>query len=224
MAAVKPYTVVIPACNAADTIEAAIESVRQQTEPPESMIVVDDGSTDDTAAVVSALDAPVELIRQPNAGPGAATTMGIHHVRTPLLAMLDADDLWLPAKSSRQLTELAADPGLAAVFCRHETFDDAVHPHRNGQIMDSWGRCSIMVRTRIARQVGDVRDVPGRAGEMIDWLARMREQGHRMRMLPDVLVKRRIRPHSLGNARSGARNAAYLRVVREAIRRRRGSS
>ncbi len=215
------YTVVIPAYNAADTIEEAVISVLTQSVPPTALIVIDDGSTDATADVVDAIAGPIRLIRQANAGPGAATSRGMREVDTPIIGMLDADDLWLPGKAERQLAALAADPTLGAVFCRHELFGDTGQPSRNGRVADSWTRNAIMLRMSVARQVGDIIDPPGFAGDVVDWLARMREQGHRLLMLPEVLTLRRIRPGSLGHSRAGERNAGYLHVVRQAMLRRR---
>jgi glycosyltransferase involved in cell wall biosynthesis len=102
-------TVVIPAYDSAALIEQAIRSVRLQTRPPAEILVVDDGSTDDTAAVAERAGATV--IRQANAGPGAARNAGVRAASSPLVAFLDADD-WYTAdkleKSVRSLDELSA--------------------------------------------------------------------------------------------------------------------
>ena len=110
------YSVVIPAFNAAGTITRAIESVRAQTHAPAEIIVVDDGSTDMTAAVVAGLP-DVTLIRQANAGPGTARNRGVQASRTDWLAFLDADDTWLPHKMERQ-SLLAADDRVGMIHCR----------------------------------------------------------------------------------------------------------
>src|SRR5690606_31761302 len=107
---VMDYSVVIPVFNGADTIGAAIASVLAQDPPPKTVIVVDDGSTDDTAAVVAALAGPITLLRQENTGPGGATTHGLSIVDTPLIATLDADDLWLPGKIAVQMDHLRENP------------------------------------------------------------------------------------------------------------------
>ncbi len=84
-------TVVIPAYNASRTITASIGSVRQALAPALRIIVVDDGSTDDTAAV--AVAAGAEVIHQTNQGASVARRRGIESVRTPYLIALDADDI-----------------------------------------------------------------------------------------------------------------------------------
>ena len=98
-------SVVIPAYNAAATIAAAIESVLAQTRLPEEIIVVDDGSNDETSAVVERFGPIVRLLRQANAGCGQARNSGAREARGTWLAFLDADDLWLPTKLERQLPE-----------------------------------------------------------------------------------------------------------------------
>ncbi len=108
-------SVVIPAYNSVATIGRAIDSVLSQTRPPEQIIVVDDGSTDGTAAAVSEYDERIDAVRQPNAGPGAARNRGIQEAKYPWIAFLDADDEWLPDRLERQIRILQARPDLAWV-------------------------------------------------------------------------------------------------------------
>lgn len=96
-------SVVIPAFNAAKDIARAIESCLKQTLPPIEILVVDDGSSDDTAAVVSAFAEPVRLLRKENGGPASARNLGIGVARGDWIALLDADDEWHPEKLERQL-------------------------------------------------------------------------------------------------------------------------
>src|SRR2546423_604804 len=92
------FTVVIPAFNAAGTIESAIRSVLAQTERAFELVVVDDGSTDETAerARFFASDPRVRVFTQRNRGPAAARNTGIAAGTAEYVSMLDADDLWLP--------------------------------------------------------------------------------------------------------------------------------
>src|SRR5205085_1624302 len=96
-------SVVIPAYNAGRTISAALASVFAQTYRDFEVIVVDDGSTDDTPERVDEWADRLVSIRQPNGGPGRARNEAIARARGRLVAFLDADDVWLPRKLERQV-------------------------------------------------------------------------------------------------------------------------
>lgn len=216
------YSVVIPVYNGTDTIADAIASVLAQDPPPKTVIVVDDGSTDDTAAVVAALAGPITLLRQNNAGPGAATTRGFAIVETPLIATLDADDLWLPGKIAIQIDHLRKYPEVAAVFCPLANFRGDPAGADFAGASGGWSRSTMLIRREVVADVGPIVDPLGRAGEMIDWFARAKEKGFSLVMLPETLALRRIRPGSLtwGNDKLGE---SYLQVARAALLRRRAA-
>lgn len=102
---------VIPTYNSAHLIRRALDSVVAQTRPVDEIIVVDDGSTDNTEEVVKAY-AGVRYIRQENSGAAIARNNGIFAAQSEWIAFLDADDEWLPDKILR-LTEAAGDYGVA---------------------------------------------------------------------------------------------------------------
>ena len=97
------YSVVIPAYNASGTLANAIESALAQTVIPVEIVVVDDGSSDDTSAISENYAPRIRTIRQSNAGPGAARNRGILETTSEWVAFLDADDSWVPRKMERQL-------------------------------------------------------------------------------------------------------------------------
>jgi hypothetical protein len=107
---------VIPAYNAAGFIERAIQSVLAQTRPVIEVLVVDDGSRDDTAAIAERCGAPVRVIRQANAGPSAARNHGARVAQGEWVAFLDADDAWRPEKLQQQ-AEYFDDSSVGAVHC-----------------------------------------------------------------------------------------------------------
>ncbi len=94
------FSIVIPAYNRSTLIEAALESVLLQSVTDYELIVVDDGSTDDTVAVATRFarkfSQPVKILTQPNAGPGAARNTGIANATGEYVAFLDSDDVWFP--------------------------------------------------------------------------------------------------------------------------------
>lgn len=97
-----------------------MESVLAQTIAPDNIVIVDDGSTDDSAAVVERLavsNAGITLVRLPgNSGAPTARNVGARHAAGDILAFLDSDDAWLPGKTASQLAMFAAHPGAPAVF------------------------------------------------------------------------------------------------------------
>jgi glycosyltransferase involved in cell wall biosynthesis len=131
-------SVVIPAYNAATTIRSAVASTLNQTRPVLEVIVVDDGSTDGTAAAVSALRDPrVRVVSRANGGPSAARNAGIAEARGDLVAFLDSDDLWLPGYAERAVTALssAANPGFA--YTDAYVFDTGRGQVKRGSAMDA---------------------------------------------------------------------------------------
>ena len=112
-----PVSVVIPAFNRAHLLGRAIESVRQQIDLEDEIIVVDDGSTDNTPEVVAAFrDSRIRYIHQSNAGAGAARNRGVSVATRPLIAFLDSDDEWLPGKLALQRRFMEARPEILFSF------------------------------------------------------------------------------------------------------------
>jgi glycosyltransferase involved in cell wall biosynthesis len=212
------YSVVIPAFNTEAYIADAVRSVRAQTVSPREIVVVDDGSTDRTAEVVAGLGAGIRLIRQENRGAGPAMTTGMGAVTTGLVAGLDSDDVWLPHKMERQLQAFERMPDIAACFARMRQFQGS-DQDVDRPATDGWVRSAMVMRTAVALGAGPV---VGRIGELVDWLARIREQGHRMHLIPEVLALRRARPGSLTYARGTELGNGYLLAARQAVLRRRG--
>ncbi|MBB3348858.1 glycosyltransferase family A protein [Sphingomonas sp. BK069] len=112
-------TVVVPTYNRADLIGKSIASIQAQTAPVTAIVIVDDGSTDDTRALVARLavaDPRITLVEQTNAGANVARNNGISHAATALVAFLDSDDRWEPTKIARQLAAWASRPDAVASF------------------------------------------------------------------------------------------------------------
>jgi len=99
-------SVIIPAYNRAKLLQEAVASALAQTSPVHEIVIVDDGSTDDTAEVVSSMPPPVRYIYQKNSGLSAARNRGANDATGEYLAFLDSDDLWEPGKLEIQLAVL----------------------------------------------------------------------------------------------------------------------
>src|ERR1043165_7900277 len=111
-------SVVIPTFNGAAVVGETIMSARRQSFSPREIIVVDDGSTDETASILEAHskeDARVRILRQPNRGVAAARNCGIAEARGALIAFLDHDDLWTPTHIENQVNRIAESTAETAV-------------------------------------------------------------------------------------------------------------
>jgi glycosyltransferase involved in cell wall biosynthesis len=111
-------SVVIPTFNRAAFVVQAIESVLAQTYPHQEIIVVDDGSTDQTAQVLSAYNGRISCVITPHRGPSAARNAGLRAARGERIAFLDSDDLWLPDKLQQQMIFCRENPTVA--ICQTE--------------------------------------------------------------------------------------------------------
>jgi len=109
-------SIIIPARNAGRTIETALTSVFAQTCRDFEVILVDDGSTDDTASRVSAYGSRVTYWYQPPSGTAAALNAGLQQARGRFVAFLAPADLWMPRKLDRQLRYFRAHPGTGLVY------------------------------------------------------------------------------------------------------------
>lgn len=212
------YTVIVPAYNASATLAEAIDSILRQTVSATEIFVIDDGSTDETSRIAEFYGGIVSVHSQSNQGPGAAMTRGMEMVKTEFIAAIDADDVWLPQKMATQLGFLAANPDCAGVFSHMHLFGERVV---GSQFQECWGRSVMTIRREVFLAIGEIVDPPGMRGEMIDWIARAREAGFLMKMLPEVLAMRRVLRGSLSDGRDAVRDGGYLHVARAALLRRR---
>lgn len=213
--------VVIAALDAERFIEEAIRSALQQTRPPDRIVVVDDGSTDSTAAIAGSFGAPVVVLRRGHAGLGPSRNAGLAMVDTDLVALLDADDLWLSNKLELQVAALVDDPACEAAFCLVDEFLDGVEPGpgkvREPRLAQPVPLASsALFRRSLIELVGPFHDAP--VGDWVRWWARARALGITHHVVPEVLARRRI--HGANNSlRHGASGGeVFLDIARDHLR------
>lgn len=132
-------SVIIPTYNRAGYLHEALVSIFNQTLPPWEVIVVDDGSTDDTAEVVRNAAGPVRFHRQDHQGVAAARNLGLAQARGDLIAWLDSDDLWEPDFLATVVPLLAEDPGLGGAYTGITMIDDTGAVLRTSSRVESPG-------------------------------------------------------------------------------------
>jgi glycosyltransferase involved in cell wall biosynthesis len=115
-------SVVIPAYNASAFLAETLRSVLAQTHPPSEVLVIDDGSTDDTAEIAESFGPSVRVFRRPNSRQGASRNFGVQQATSDWIAFLDADDLWEPNKLERQMQQLACEPRADLCYTGRTTF------------------------------------------------------------------------------------------------------
>jgi glycosyltransferase involved in cell wall biosynthesis len=121
-------SIIIPTYNTGSTIRASLESALAQTYSPIEIIVVDDGSTDDTAAILQPFLAQITYVHQQNEGVSAARNHGLRLARGELIVFLDADDLLMPGKISKQAALFDGNPKLGIVNSGWQTIDEDGNP------------------------------------------------------------------------------------------------
>lgn len=172
-------SVVVPSYNCAQYLGQALSSALDQDYPNKEIIVVDDGSTDDSIAILAGFGERIRVIKQPNSGVAVARNTGLRAARGDYIAFLDADDLWLPGKLTAQATYLDRHPDVGMVYCawrvwrtdangefsipqkeNDEAADLSIDPERSGWLYNKLFFSSIihtttaMIRREVADAVG----------------------------------------------------------------------
>ena len=219
---------VVPVYNDAAYLGEALASVLGQTLAAAEIIVVDDGSTDDSAAVARRFAPRVRYERQEHGGAGLARNRGVRMASAELLAFLDADDIWMPEKLALQAQALQATPRLEAVFAHLEHFlspdlsaDKAARLSCPSAAMPCTTAVAMLIRRAAFDRVGGF-DESGAIGEVVDWYVRARAAGLVEHMLPETLVRRRIHAHNTGLVRAAERGR-YVEIAKAALDRRRAA-
>lgn len=221
-------SVIIPVYNYDRYLGEAIESVLSQTHQQLEVIVVDDGSTDQSGEVArSFADRGVRYCLQVHAGIGPTRNKGVELAQGDFLAFLDADDRWPLEKLERQLRAFESDPALEMVFGQALQLQNG--PEWEAGIKEKNFAATGMVPGlvpgtmlikraaffRVGKFAGGLK-----VGEFIDWYARAVELQIRSLVLPDLFLWRRIHDSNQG-VRERQSVSDYARVLKASLDRRR---
>jgi glycosyltransferase involved in cell wall biosynthesis len=217
-------SVICPAWQAASTLGDTLASVRAQIASPMEIIVIDDGSTDETATIGKAAGATV--LTRSHSGAAAALNAGIAASRGSLLAFIDSDDLWPADKLAAQTQLLASDPkiagalGLMQLFISPEIGADGENRYRFADgLQKAWLTGALLVHRKVADAIGRF-DESMHAGFHVDWFDRGLRLGFVFAVPRRVVLLRRVRATGLSH-RSPRRDAGYALMAWRAVQRRR---
>ncbi len=219
-------SVVMPVFNGERFLGEAIESILAQDDSPLEILVVDDGSTDGSAAVAQSFGGPVRVIRQANAGHVVARNRGILAARGEYVATLDADDLFSPDKFALQVGRLDRHPEIDIVVGQlsylrpadGEGGEVAFVEHLDNHLSLSFGTC--LFRREVFDRVG-LGDETMPFADDWDWFMRAREA--RIPLLVHRHVVLHYRLHDANMTRDREAGARYtLHMMRRSLARRRG--
>jgi len=214
-------SVIIPAFNAEMYIVEAIESVLSQCGQTTEIIVVNDGSTDNTATVLSKFGKNIKTIYQENAGLSASRNRGAKEACGDILAFLDADDIWMPQKLQIQTEKLASFDVVYSNRLNFGTIGDL--PEMQSDIVamfegDIWERLifgnfitasSALIKKSLFEKMGGFNETYRSCEDWDLWLRC--SENHLIGYCPDPLVKYRFHDGSL------SKNYLYMQKMRESV-------
>ncbi len=218
------YSVLMVVRNGALHIADALASIQAQELPPAEVVIVDDGSEDDTCAIARRVMPQARIVTVPRGGVGAGLNRGVANLECELVAFLDYDDIWDPGKAAWQVPALAPADGPAVVV---GAVVNALE--RDGRVVrrEPMGPARVLGACTMTRETlavvgpfleGDVHHT------IVDWWSRAASVGVLTEMVDRPALIRRIHGANIGITRKADSEAHLLRHVRAHRHRRRGES
>lgn len=210
-------------------IKDAVHSVRLQSYSPIETIVIDDGSTDESANLVRSMEG-IRYFYQIHSGVAAARNLGISKASGSFLAFLDSDDLWDKEKIGKQVRLFIKDPELDCIFSKFENFFDPESQLPSWMNRDHFTAekfksmkllCTMLVRSEVYERVGFFK-TKYLSGEDIEWFTRLKDAGTRYLFMPEILVSRRLHDSNLSYKKL-FNQRDLLQVLKTSIDRKRSN-
>jgi len=209
-------------------LPAALDSALSQTVPPAEVIVVDDGSTDETPAVLRSYGTRIRVLTQSPLGMAPGFNRALQAAGGDVLAFLDADDLWEPDSLERRLARLRQPDRPDGVGGRTLQF---VSPDLDPGTLPSYHFDPAPVQGAVVGSLILRREVHGTVGDMdeelavvptVDWVARIQSAGLRIVWIDDIVLHRRIHGANVSITAHQAKGRELVEVVRRHHHRRQG--
>lgn len=234
-------SILMPVYNAEKYIATAVESILEQTITDFEFIIINDGSTDGTLAILEAYaqkDLRIQLVTRENKGLVATLNEGLDLVTTPLIARMDADDISLPDRLEKQVAYLAGNSNCVAlggrtliidpegdemcVWNQLTSFDEIQAQHINTFLGSAVAHPSMMYRTSVVNSIGGYR-AECYPSEDLDLLLRLSSVGS-IENLSDVILKYRVHAQSICATQQSPQKQKVMEIVNQARSDRKLSS
>lgn len=219
-------SVIVPVYNAELYLREALQSLLDQTKKPDEIIVIDDGSTDDSANIAREFGSGIRYWFQENQGPGAALNSGLAKATGDYFAFIGADDLWHKEKLELQLASFDASPNLDIAFGHVKQFiSPELDDNQKETIycppdaMPGFATSTMLIKRNSFSQVGVFED-KWEVGEFIDWFARANDRGLNNVMIPQIIYFRRLHTSNLTISKRDS-YVDYARIIKASLDRRR---
>jgi glycosyltransferase involved in cell wall biosynthesis len=219
-------SIIIPVHNGDRYLAEAINSVLAQNYSNLELIIIDDGSTDQSSAIAQGYGAVVHYEYQQQQGAGAARNRGVELATGEFLAFLDADDLWVVNKLTSQISAFEDEPTLEAIFGQVQQFhspdllpEDKAKIYCPTQMMPGYSPSVILIRRKAFLKVG-LFETHLQVGEFVSWYARATEAGLRTKLLPELMALRRLHRTNTSRERPQAKTD-FARLLKASLDRRR---
>jgi glycosyltransferase involved in cell wall biosynthesis len=217
-------SVIMPVYNGAGFIAEAIDSIQQQNYSPLEIIIIDDGSTDDTKQVVSQIDDNIHYLYQTNQGPSVARNRGLGIAAGEIITFLDADDLWPTDKLQIQVPYLLNHSNLEFILGRIQYISLPGAQDIKIQLAEDETLAFVHLGSGIYRnsafkKVGFFEETL-RYSEDHDWFLRARELGLPFKILEHITLYYRLHGQNMTRNKS-AQDFQLLTVLKKSLDRRR---
>ena len=218
-------SIIIPVYNGEAYLADAVDSIHRQNYEPLEIIIVDDGSTDNTANIVEGMSGNICYVYQPNNGPAAARNRGLKIAKGDVMGFLDADDLWSGNKLKIQKGLLDQKPGVEIVLGLLQRMQ-LIHPPGGTPLFKEWSEPimnmhlgSALIRKSVFDKVGYLDESLGYCEDW-DWFMKTKEKNIPMLVHQDVVYYYRRHDQNITNDSKTNFNFA-LKMLRQSLNRRR---